>query len=56
MNLRIYSYKKIDKNEYPNKYSCRKYLNIQIYSSHSAPESSDSPESLESPELSNSQA
>ena len=34
-NIRIYSYPKNDMNEYPNKYSDQKYLNIRIYSSHS---------------------
>ena len=37
MNIRIYSYPKIDTNEYPNKYLDRKYSNIRIYSSHSGP-------------------
>ena len=35
MNDRIYSYQHFDRNEYLNKYLDQKYLNIQIYSSHS---------------------
>ena len=32
MNIPIYSYQNFDTNEYPNKYSNRKYSNIRIYS------------------------
>ena len=34
-NIRIYLYQNFDTNEYPNKYSDRKYSNVRIYSSHS---------------------
>ena len=46
MNIRIYSYQKNDTNEYQNKYSDKRYSNIQIYSPHSAVHHSSSAQGL----------